>query len=81
MGTETCGDADAGIVEGDGVATEKTKEAGADRACEIASWFCGSEAVGDSANFPQKFLQRGVFEVMKKKVGQDEVHSGGALSP
>ena len=78
---ETCGDADAGIVEGDGVATEKTKEAGADCACETASWFCGGEAVGDSANFAQKFLQRGVFEVMKKKVGQDEVHGGGALSP
>ena len=61
--------------------TEKTKEVGADRACEIASWFCGGEAVGNSANFSQKFLQRGVFEVMKKKVGQDEVHSGGALSP
>jgi hypothetical protein len=68
-------------VEGDGVATEKTKEAGADRACEIASGFCGSEAVGDSANFPQKFLQRGVFEVMKKKIGQDKVNRGGALSP
>jgi len=81
LGTETCGDADTGIVEGDGVTTEKTKEAGADRACEIASGFCGSEAVGDSANFPQKFLQRSVFEVMKEKVGQDEVHSGGALSP
>ena len=56
MGTETCGDADAGIVEGDGVTTEKRKKAGADRACEIASGFCGGEAVGDSANFPQKFL-------------------------
>ena len=61
--------------------TEKTKEVRADRPCEIASWFCGGEAVGDSANFAQKFLQRGVFEVMKEKVGQDEVHSGGALSP
>ncbi len=61
--------------------TEETKEARADGACEIASGFCGGEAVGDSANFSQKFLQRGVFEVMKKKVGQDEVHSGGALSP
>ena len=63
------------------MATDKTKEARTDRACEIASWFCGGEAVGDSANFSQKFLQRGVFEVMKEKVGQDEVHSGGALSP
>ena len=63
------------------MATEKTKEAGTDRACEIASWFCGGEAVGNSANFPQKLLQRGVFEVMKEKVGQDEVHGGGALSP
>ncbi len=63
------------------MATEKTKEAGADRACEIASGFCGSEAVGDSANFSQKFLQRSVFEVVKEKVGQDKVHSGGALSP
>jgi len=63
------------------VATEKTKEAGADRACEIASGFCSGEAVGDSANFPQKLLQWSVFEVMKKKVGQDEVHSGSALSP
>ena len=81
MGTETCGDAEAGIVEGDGVATEKTKEVGADGACEIASGFCGGEAVGNSANFSQKFLQRSVFEVMKKKVGQDEVHGGGALSP
>ena len=63
------------------MATEKRKEAGADRACEIASWFCGGEAVGDSANFAQKFLQRGIFEVMKEKVGQDEVHSCGALSP
>ena len=61
--------------------TEKTKEAGADRACEIASGFCGGEAVGNPANFSQKFLQRSVFEVMKKKVGQDKVHSGGALSP
>ena len=61
--------------------TEKTKEAGTDRACEIASWFCGGEAVGDSANFAQKFLQRGIFEVMKEKVGQDEVNRGGALSP
>jgi hypothetical protein len=51
------------------VATEKTKEAGADGACEIASWFCGGEAVDNSANFSQKFLQWGVFEVMKKKVG------------
>ena len=63
------------------MATEKTKEAGADRACEITSWFCGGEAVGDSANFSQKFLQRGVFEVMKEKVGQDKVNRGGALSP
>ncbi len=51
MGTETRGNADAGIVEGDGVTTEKTKEVGADRACEIAPGFCGGEAVGDSANF------------------------------
>ena len=63
------------------MATEKTKEAGTDGACEIAPWFCGGEAVGDSANFSQKFVQRGVFEVMKEKVGQDEVHRGGALSP
>ena len=63
------------------MATEKAKEAGADGACEIAAGFCGGEAVGDSANFPQKFLQRGVFEVMKEKVGQDKVHSCGALSP
>jgi hypothetical protein len=81
LGTETRGNADSGIVEGDGVTTEKTKEAGADRTCQIASWFCGGEAVGYSANFAQKFLQRGIFEVMKEKVGQDEVHSGGALSP
>jgi len=63
------------------VTTGKTKEVGADRACKIASGFCGSEAAGNSANFPQKFLQRSVFEVMKKKVGQDKVHSGGALGP
>ena len=81
MVTKTCGDADSGIVEGNGMATENAKEAGADGACEIASGFCGGETVREATDLVEKLREGIVLEVMKKKVCEDKIDTGGALRP
>ena len=79
--TKTCGNADSGIVEGNGMATENAKEAGADGACEIASGFCGGETVREATDLVEKLREGIVLEVMKKKVCEDKIDTGGALRP
>ena len=79
--TKTCGNADAGIVAGDGVTTEKTKEARAEGPCEATVGFRGGETVREAADLVEKLSEGIVLEVMKEKVGEDKIDTGGALRP
>ena len=81
MGTETCGDADPRIVEGNGVTTEKTKEARTEGPREATVGFRGGETVREATDLVEKLSEGIVLEVMKKKVGEDKIDTGGALRP
>ena len=81
MVTKTCGDADPGIVAGDGVTTEKPKEARTEGSCEATVGFRGGETVCEAADLVKKLSEGFVLEVMKEKVGEDKIDAGGALRP
>ena len=81
MVTKTCGDADAGIVAGYGVTTEKTKEARTEGPREATVRFSGGETVREAADLVEKLREGIVLEVMKKKVCEDKIDTGGALRP
>ena len=73
--------ADACVVEGDGVATDETKETRADRTRETAARFSRGKETGDEAEIVKKFLERGVFKVMKKEIGHDEIYRRCIFGP
>jgi hypothetical protein len=68
-------------VEGDGVTTEKTKEARTEGSCEATVRFSGGETVREATDLVEKLREGIVLEVMKKKVCEDKIDTGGALRP
>ena len=81
MVTKTCGDADLGIVAGDEVTTEKTEEARTESPREATVGFSGGETVREATDLVEKLREGIVLEVMKKKVCEDKIDTGGALRP
>ena len=79
--TKTCGDADLGIVAGDGGTTEKPKEARTEGPCEATVGVRGGETVREATDLVEKLSEGIVLEVMKKKVCEDKIDTGGALRP
>lgn len=81
MVTKTCGDADLGIVAGDEVTTKKTEKARTEGPRKATVRFSGGETVREAADLVEKLSEGIVLKVMKKKVCEDKIDTGGALRP
>ena len=79
--TKTCGDADLGIVAGDEVTTEKSEEARTEGPRKASVRFSGGETVREAADLAEKLSEGIVLKVMKKKICEDKIDTGGALRP
>ena len=79
--TKTCGDADLGIVAGDEVTTEKPEKARTEGSCEATVRLSGGETVREATDLAEKLSEGIVLKVMKKKICEDKIDTGGALRP
>ena len=61
--------------------TEKPKEARTEGSCDATVGFRGGETVREAADLVEKLSEGIVLEVMKEKVGEDKIDTGGALRP